>query len=149
MTEMPTALFLCSRAYHKDGHIAICFKRVLADGLGLGPESTFGYKPRWNHVKPGAVWAIPFEEKDEHLMLGLVRAKFERPWMPEDEATAMRATLTAAEVERTVYKRMGETDATLKSMRVLDPLRRFYQATNAQGKLALEVVVLSYLRRPL
>lgn len=148
MTEMPVALFLCSRAYHDDdGHIAICFKRLLADGVGLGPESSFGYKPRWSQVKPGSVWAIPYEEKDGRLSLALTRAKFERPWQPEDEAAAMRATLTVAEVEQSRNKRMRDTDEALKSMRVLDPLRRLYQGTNARGKLAMEVAVLSYLRR--
>jgi hypothetical protein len=77
----------------------------------------------------------------------LSTAKYHGLWPDQEQRGVWQTMDRATDLEVKTISKMS-TDASENAMlEVLKPLRREYHRTNAQGKLALEVLLLSWLRR--
>lgn len=118
----------------------VIFREVQADGA-LGEQFVYG-KKRFGLARIGVVYHI--EAKGSQCYPETLR--YHEAWHDRTAVTEWQ-TREAARQGVEAAKRIAKTETTRKAMaEALAPIRKIYRTTNHQGKIALEIQLLSYLR---
>lgn len=101
------------------------------------------------HLRAGACYQVEVDLAADGVSAAgfyLARSRYDGK---HDNAAEYELLDRAAQVEKMAAAReKRDTAANVETLKALRPIRRAYQATSYEGRLALEVVVLELMRRP-
>ena len=100
----------------------------------------------------GLIYSIevePLADGSEWTSCYPTSLRYDRYWPNEEERAVWQAQARAFEIEQAAIRERKKAEGANAMLERLEPLRRRYARTNAPGRLAMEVLLLSYLRRPL
>lgn len=141
-SEAVEQLYVCTGSVVLTGGKLGKILRPVGEDGSLGDERYYGAKGlRGFHV--GGVWSIP--TNGTSITVG--KARYVRRWEKAEDVTTWTVKSRAAEAEIAARKKQKTDAALVAALPALDPLRRLYFKTNAANRIAIEVVVLAYLRR--
>jgi hypothetical protein len=123
--------------------------REVVDGEMLEKERVFLEAQLSGSV--GLLYSFEIEQEEDGSWTSYypTSQRYIGPWADEAERAVWQAQARAFEIEQSAIRLRKKAEGTIDMLEVLEPLRRKYSKTNATGKLALEVLILSYLRRTL
>jgi hypothetical protein len=143
--ERPTALFVCTgKAETTDGKTALVL-REMSEGGKLADERLFTAKDL--RCRVGHVYRIRISETKGADSIYPSTASWISAYEDGVQVAAWQAAARAFDVEKAARRRQKQAEETQQMLEVLKPLRTIYQRTNALGRLAIEVQLLSYLRQ--
>lgn len=154
--EIPKTEILClGRRVGRDNKLANVF--ILADVED--PSDThpdvmvFGNTRHVKKYSAGNIYSLEMEKNEEGgstvFFVSAPHAAFVRTYEDSEKRMAWQAASRAAEA---TVRKIGESAKVMKSeefLHVLDPLRRIYTSADRLNKIAIEMTVLEYLRRPM
>lgn len=139
--------FVCKGYAYENGKMYVRIHRLSADFKPIGEGGLYEIDKNLRGMTCGGVYTIPATEKK-------IRAgqKVFLKWGGDvaalaDEIDAWQIDSKAAETRKVIdaqEKKSAELSVAFHSM---DKLRAIYRGTNYEGKLAIEVRLLDYLRR--
>ncbi len=103
-------------------------------------------------VSVGLIYSIEIEPKadaSDWYSYYPTSLRYDKYWPNEEERAVWQAQARAFEIEQAAVRERKKAEGTNAMLERLEPLRKKYARTNPTGKLAIEVLVLSYLRRTL
>lgn len=121
------------------GKPGLVFQSV-EEGKLVGKERYFAIKANNRRTRPGAVYELEASGDSAAFSTML----YDSTW--PDESDRLRWEAKAEEVEQTERANKLEKEIRPAFAEALDPIRKFYDRTDAIGRRTIESMVLSYLR---
>jgi len=94
----------------------------------------------------GCVYSFEYEPGETFRYYASTQ-RFVGQWKDDSDRAVWQAQARAFDIEQAAIRERKKAEGVNDMLDALEPLRRRYQKTNATGKLAIEVLLLSYLRR--
>lgn len=136
---------VCTGKTHlKAGEVGLVFRTVDGDG-GTGRERIYSHK-NLKTVRVGAVYDVDTDPEDQ-TAIHTNSLRWIRLWENQNEAAAWQVAADAFDTRELAARQERKETSRKLPVELLEPIREQYWATNAAGRLAIEVRVLAYLRR--
>lgn len=134
---------------------AFILRENLAGTLG---ESDYILPTKGLHGSVGLIYSFEYEEPADPSKLSPGKRfnsywpgsqRYVGQWANAEERAVWHTQARAFDLEQAAKRERKKEESVVPMLDVLEPLRKRYSKTNYAGKLAIEVLVLAYLRRSL
>lgn len=145
-TPKPRIVLVCTGKIHLNaGGVALVFREVTEDGRA-GPERVYNRK-NLERIRVGAVYDVEVNpEVPTQIFVDTLR--WLRLW-DKSEAALWQLAADAFDTCELAARQERKENSRKLPVEILEPIRKLYWATNAAGRLAIEIRVLAYLRQVL